>query len=106
MFNNQTFPQLPEDNPDLKTFRNIRRSKLYKFATHATMFACVEAISRIVKNVNMEITFILNSQGHPIISFQDSLISSCYHLEDVEKALQMKLVKNFPHNPRELLKSW
>jgi hypothetical protein len=57
-----------------------------------------------VKHVDLETRFILNAQGHPITSFQASIISSCYHLEDGEKALDKKLVKNFPHSPREILK--
>jgi hypothetical protein len=75
-FNNQTFPQYGEDDPDLKMFRNIKRSKLYKVAAHTTVFPCAEAISWIVKHVDLETRFILNAKGHPITSFQASIIAS------------------------------
>jgi len=39
-------------------------------------------------------------------SFQPSTIASYYHLEEGENILDEKLVKNFPHNPRDLLKGW
>jgi hypothetical protein len=54
----------------------------------------------------MDTRYMVNSQGHPITYFQDLVISSCYHIEEREKELDMKLVNNFPHSPRELLKSW
>jgi hypothetical protein len=45
-------------------------------------------------------------KDHPITSFEASIISSYYHLEDGERSLDEKLIKKFPHNPKELLKAW
>jgi hypothetical protein len=87
MFNNQTFPQLPKQDHDLKAFRAIKRSKLYKVVTHAIVFPCVEAISWIVKHVDLERKHIINAKGQPMGSFQPSTIASYYHLEEGEKIL-------------------
>jgi len=105
MFNNHNFSHMEGDDPDLKTFINIKRSKLYKFAAHTTMFPFVEAISWITKQDVLEMRYILNDKVHPITSFEALIIYSCYHLEDGERPLDKKLIKKFPHSPKELLKA-
>jgi hypothetical protein len=85
-------------------FKNIRRSKLYKFAENVAVFPYIEVISCIMKYVDMETIFIVNSKGHPITYFQASIIASRYHLEDEERSFDKKLIKKKLHNVRELLK--
>jgi hypothetical protein len=80
MFNNQTFPQLPEHDPDLDVHRAIKRSKLHKIAARAVVFPCTKVISWIVKHANLENKHIINAKGHPVASFQPSVITACYHL--------------------------
>jgi len=78
---------MAEDDLDLNTFRNIRRSKLYKFPAHTMMFPCVEYILWIVRHTDLETIYILNSKGHQITSFEGSIIASYYHLEDEDRSL-------------------
>jgi hypothetical protein len=105
MLNKQTFPQLPKDDPNFNTYKNIRRFILYKVTAHASIFPYVEAISWIVNHADLDTRYILNVQGFPITSFQASVIFSYYHLEEGEKVLDKNIVKIFLHIPMELLKS-
>jgi hypothetical protein len=60
---------MAEDDPNLKMFRNIKRSKIYKVAAHAIVFPCAEFVLWIMKYIDLETIYILNSKGHPITSF-------------------------------------
>jgi hypothetical protein len=102
MFNNQTFPHEAEDDSDLQTFINIRKSKLYKVATHVVVFPCAKAISWIVRHVRLETRYILNSKEHPIASFEASTITSCYHLENRE--IIERVIAQFVLVPKEKVK--
>jgi hypothetical protein len=99
MFNNQIFPQLPEQDPDLDIYKAIKKSKLHKVATHAVVFPCAEAISWIVKHANLDKRLIINAKGKPVASFHPLMIASCYHLDEGELALDDELVKGFSHSP-------
>jgi hypothetical protein len=54
MFNNQSFPQEPENNSDLNIFKNIKRSKLYKVEAHTQVFPCKKDISWILNHMELE----------------------------------------------------
>jgi hypothetical protein len=94
-----------EDEPNFQTFKNIK-SKLYKVASHETMFPCEKSISWIVKHVDLETRYILNAKIHPITSIEASIIYYCYHLEEIDKSLDEKPKNKFLHNPKDILKAW
>jgi hypothetical protein len=104
MLNNTTFPQLPKYDLDLEVYRAIKKSKLYKVATHAIMFPYAEAISWILKKDDLERRYIIDAKGKPMGSFQPLAIISFYHLVEGKKILDDELVNNFPHSPRDILK--
>jgi hypothetical protein len=58
-----------EDDSDLKIFKNIRKSKLHKVVAHATVFPYAEAISWIVRHVNLNTRYILNTRENLIAAF-------------------------------------
>jgi hypothetical protein len=104
MLNNKAFPQLPKYDLDLEVYRAINKSKLYKVAAHAVMFPYAEAISWIIKKDDLERRYIIDAKGKPMGSFQALAIIACYHLLEGKKILDDKLVNNFPHSPRDILK--
>jgi hypothetical protein len=103
MFNNQTCPQIPKKDHDLKVFMEIKKYNIYKVETHVVVFPYVESILWIIKHIDLEIIHIINTKGRPIGSFKPSRITSCYHLEEGEIILDDGLVKSFPHSIRDML---
>jgi hypothetical protein len=49
IFKNQSFPLNEEDGLELKISKIIRKSKLHRVETHATVFPCADEISWIVQ---------------------------------------------------------
>jgi hypothetical protein len=75
-------------------------------AAHAAVFPYAKAISWIVRHAELETRYIINSKEHPIASFEASIITSCYHLENRERSSNEKLIRKFLHDQKELLKAW
>jgi len=67
---------MENDDPDLQTFINIKKYKLYKVVVHTIVFPCAKSISWIVRHDDLETKYILNAKHHPITSFEASTISS------------------------------
>jgi len=106
MFKNQRSPQEAKDDPNIQIFRNIRKSKLHRVATHATIFPCTNAISWIVWHVDLDNRYILNTKERPITSFQESNIASFYHLEKGDLSLDEEVIKKFSLKENDLCKFW
>jgi hypothetical protein len=54
MFKKKNFPMDVEDQDELKIFKNIQRSGLHRVVACATMFPCADAISWILKHVDLD----------------------------------------------------
>jgi hypothetical protein len=106
MFNNHNFPQLLEQDPDLNIYKAINKFKLHKVIAHVAVFSCAESISWIVKHVSLDQRLIIDARVQPMAYLYPSMVSSCYHLNEGELALDNELVKEFSQNPKELMKIW
>jgi hypothetical protein len=81
MFKKKSFPIEAEYEDELKVFRYIRKSRLHRAKTHTMVFHCADAISWIIRHVDLDNRYILNAKGKPIKSFRSYDIASYYHLE-------------------------
>jgi hypothetical protein len=95
MFTKSNFSIEIEDQDELKIFINIRRSRIFKVTAHIVVFTCVDAISWIIKHVDMGNRCVHNSKGEPIKSFQPEDMAKCCHLEKGEKNLENNLLNYF-----------
>jgi hypothetical protein len=69
MFKKSSFPTEVKDQDELKIFKNIQRSGIFRVTTHVVVFPCVDAISWIIKHDDLGNRCILNARGEPIESF-------------------------------------
>jgi hypothetical protein len=75
-------------------------------AAHAAVFPCVDEITWILKHVDLDNIYILNTRGDPITSFQVTDLEKYYHLEKGTQKLDEELLIKFPHKPKDLFKIW
>jgi hypothetical protein len=75
-------------------------------ATHPTIFPCVDAISWILKNVEVDSRYIFNARKEPITSFIPDDLAKCYHLEDKNKKLGGQLLSELELTPKDLFPTW
>jgi hypothetical protein len=86
MFKKSKFSIEVEDPKELQAFRNIKKSGIFRVASHPTMFPCADVISWILKNVNIDNKYIFNIRKEPITSFRPDDLAKRYHLEAGKKS--------------------
>jgi hypothetical protein len=69
MFKKKNFLVDVEDQDELKVFRNIKKSRIHRVVACVIVFSCADAISWILKHVDLENMYICNARGEPIASF-------------------------------------
>jgi hypothetical protein len=62
MFKKSNFSTKSEDPGELQEFKNIRKSGIFRVATHPTIFPCADAISWILKNADVDSRYIFNAR--------------------------------------------
>jgi hypothetical protein len=70
MFKKSSFSTDAKDQDELKIFKNIKRSGIFRVASHVVVFPYVDAIIWIIKHINLRNKYIFNARGDPIASFQ------------------------------------
>jgi hypothetical protein len=91
-----------EDQYELKVFKNIRRSGIFRVATHVFVFLCIDVITWVLKHVDLENRYVNNAMGQPIASFHPADLNKCYHLERGTKKLDSELLGVFKHIAMDL----
>jgi len=86
-----------EDQEEPKIFKNIQRLGLHRVAYHAITFPWVDEIVWILKDVDLENVYILNSRGDSIASFYLVILEKCYHLEKGTQNMDEELLNGFKH---------
>jgi hypothetical protein len=106
MFKKSNFSAEAEDPDELQAFKNIRKSGIFRVATHPTVFPCTDAISWILKNTDISSRYICNTRKEPIASFRPEFLAKCYHIEEGSKRLDGKLLSEFEYTPKDLFPKW
>jgi hypothetical protein len=65
MFKKKNFSTDVEDQDELKIFKNIRRSGIFRVAAHVVVFPCTDAITWILKNIDLGNIYVCNSRRNP-----------------------------------------
>jgi hypothetical protein len=106
MFKKSNFSVETEDPDELQAFKNIRKSWIFRVATHPTIFPCTDAISWILKNTDISNRYICNMRKEPIASFRPDSLAKCYHIEEGSKRLDGELLNEFEYTPKDLFPKW
>jgi hypothetical protein len=106
MFKKQNLSIDVEDQDELRIFKNIRRSGIFRVAARVVVFPCVDAITWILKNIDLRNIYVCNSRKEPIALFRLEYLAKCYHLEKGIKKLDSKLLDEFEYTAKELFPKW
>jgi hypothetical protein len=87
-------------------FRKIRKSRIFRVSAHPTVFPCVDAISWILKNVDMDSRYVFNARKELISSFRPDDLAKFYHIEAANKNLDGQLLRKFELTPKDLFPTW
>jgi hypothetical protein len=90
MFKKSKFFIEAEELDELKVFKNIRKSGIFRVASHPVMFPCTDSITWILKNIDVNGRYICNARKDPIASFKPEYLEKCYHIEKGSKKLDIK----------------
>jgi len=104
MFKRKNFPVEVEDHNDLKIFGNIRRLGFHRVVSHAIIFPYAYPISWILKHIEIDKQYILNSKWQPITSFKETDLSKYYYLENRTWSSDDELLKKFTQKENYLFK--
>jgi len=69
MFKKKKFATDIEDRDELKVFKNIRRSMIFRLESCDVVFPFIDAITWILKYVYLENKYVCNVVRQPIVSF-------------------------------------
>jgi hypothetical protein len=58
-----------EDQDELKIFKNIRRYGIFRVVAHIFVFPCTDAITWILKNIDLGNIYVCNFRSEPITYF-------------------------------------
>jgi hypothetical protein len=106
MFKKKNYAIDAEDQDELRVFKNIRKSRIFKVAARAVVFPCVDAISWILKHIDLGNRHVCNARGEPITYFHPADLAKYYHLEKGMKKLDNNLLVEFKHTAKELCPKW
>jgi hypothetical protein len=106
MFKKSNFSTKTKDLDDLQAFRNIRKSRIFRVASHLTIFPCTYSISWILNNSNISSKYVCNMSKEPIDSFILDYLTKCYHIEEEHKSLDGELLNKFEYTPKYLVHKW
>jgi hypothetical protein len=81
-----------EDQDELRIFNNIRRSGIFRVASHVVVFHCDDVITWIMKNIYLRNKYVCNSRKEPIVLFQIKYLEKFYHLVKRIKKLEKNLL--------------
>jgi hypothetical protein len=76
MFKKSNFSTEVEEPYELKVFKNIRKSGIFRVAAHPMVFPCVDSITWILKNIDVKDRFVCNARKDPIASFRPEYLAS------------------------------
>jgi hypothetical protein len=65
MFKKSNFSVEAEDPDELQVFKNIRKSSIFRVATHPTIFPYADAITWILKNIDVNDRYMLQCKERP-----------------------------------------
>jgi hypothetical protein len=105
IFKKSSFSTDVEDQDELKLFKNIRRSGIFRVASHIVFFLYVDFIGWIIKHVNLRKIYICNVRGDPIASFRPEDLEKCYHHDKGTKKLYIELLGNSNTQPKNYVPS-
>jgi hypothetical protein len=75
-------------------------------ATHPTVFPCVDTISWILKNIDINSQYVCNARKEPIASFRPDDLDKFYHIEVGNKILDSQLLSELELTPKDLFSGW
>jgi hypothetical protein len=79
---------------------------IFKFVARAVVFPCIDAISWILKHIDLENRHICNTIGDPIASFQPKDLVKYHHIGKGMKKLDSNLLVDFKNTTKELCTKW
>jgi hypothetical protein len=85
-----------------KVFKNIRKSGIFRVASHLVVFPCADAITWILKNIDVNGRYICNDKKYPIASLRPEFLEKCYHIDKGTKMLDNKMLDEFEYTPKDL----
>jgi hypothetical protein len=65
MFKKSNFSVEAEEPDELKVFKNIKKSGIFRVASTPMVFPCVDSITWILKNIDVNNRYIYNSRKDP-----------------------------------------
>jgi hypothetical protein len=78
MFKNSNFSSEVEDPYQLKVFKNIRKSRIFRLAAHPMVFPFKDSITWIFKNIDISGRYVFNARKDPIASFKLEYLEKQY----------------------------
>jgi hypothetical protein len=97
MFKKSNFSIEVEESDEIQAYRNIKKSGIFRVETHPTVFPCVDSISWILKNIDINSRYVCNARKEPIASFRPKFLAKFYHIEEGNKRLDDKLLSEFEY---------
>jgi hypothetical protein len=61
MFKKSNFSTEVEEPDELQAFKNIRKSGIFRVEAHPMVFPCADAISWILKNIDINSRYVCNA---------------------------------------------
>jgi hypothetical protein len=92
MFKKSNFSIETKELDELQAFNNIRKSGIFKVVAHPMVFPCIDIISWILKNIDINNQYVCNAKKEPIASFRLEFLAKCYHIEERNKILDSNLL--------------
>jgi hypothetical protein len=106
MFKKSNFFVEAEEPDELCVFENIRKSRIFRVATHPEVFPCTDSISWILKNIDINSSYVCNARKEPIASCRPNDLDKCYHIEAGNKIMDGQLLSEFELTPKDLFLGW
>jgi hypothetical protein len=105
MFKKSSFPTEAKDQDEMKIFKKYWRSGIFRVTSHVVVFPCVDAISWIIKHVDLGSRCIHNAKGEPIASFDPRTWKNVI-TSTKERKIDNKILDEFQHTTKELCPKW
>ena len=70
------------------------------------MFPFADAITWILKNIDVKDRYICNDRKDPIASFSPEYLEKFYHIENESNKLDRKLLSEFEYMLKDLFPKW
>jgi hypothetical protein len=103
MFKNKNFSIDIEDQDELRIFKNIKKSGIFRVASRTTIFPCAYSIIWILNiyiYIYMKDIYVCNTRKEPIASFQLEYLAIFYHIEKGIKSWKKKSSMSLNTHPK------